>query len=75
MNFHVSVSRLQQLPAFGRFVFYLCLPLIPSTADYFASFFFFRATPRAYGRSQARGRIGAIAVSLHHSHSNLRYEL
>ena len=32
----------------------------------------FRATPTAYGRSQARGEIGATAVSLHHSHSNTR---
>ena len=30
----------------------------------------FRATPMAYGNSQARGRIGAGAASLCHSHSN-----
>ena len=30
----------------------------------------FRATPMAYGISQARSRIGAIAAGLHHSHSN-----
>ena len=36
------------------------------------SFFFllFRATPTAYGSSQARGRIGAVAAGLCHSHSN-----
>ena len=28
------------------------------------------ATPAAYGGSQARGRIGAVATSLHQSHSN-----
>ena len=36
-------------------------------------FFFlnlFRAIPMAYGGSQARGRIGAVAASLCHSHSN-----
>ena len=33
----------------------------------FLSFFFFRAAPMAYEGSQARGRIGAIAASLHHS--------
>ena len=33
-------------------------------------FFFFRATLAAYGGSQARGQIGAIAAGLHHSHSN-----
>jgi len=31
---------------------------------------FFRATPAAYGGSQARGLIGAAATGLHHSHSN-----
>ena len=41
------------------------------------SFFFsfcclFRAIPVAYGGSQARGRIGAAAAGLHHSHSNTR---
>ena len=28
------------------------------------------AAPAAYGGSQARGRIGAVAASLNHSHSN-----
>ena len=40
----------------------------------FESFFFFfglfGATPMAYGNSQARGQIGAVAAGLHHSHSN-----
>ena len=30
----------------------------------------FRAAPAAYGGSQARGLIGAIATGLYHSHSN-----
>ena len=30
---------------------------------------FRRAAPAAYGGSQARGRFGATASSLHHSHS------
>ena len=30
----------------------------------------FRATPAAFGNSQARGQIGAAAAGLHHSHSN-----
>ena len=34
-------------------------------------FCFFRAAPTAYGDSQAWGLIGAIASSLHHSHSNI----
>ena len=28
------------------------------------------AAPAAYGGSQARGLIGAVATGLHHSHSN-----
>ena len=32
----------------------------------------FRNTPKAYGGSQARGQIGAVAASLCHSHSNSR---
>ena len=41
---------------------------------YLLLFYFcpFRATPMAYGSAQARGPIGAVAVSLHHSHSNTR---
>ena len=30
----------------------------------------FRAAPAAYGGTQARGRIGAVAASSHHSHSH-----
>ena len=33
------------------------------------NFFFFKASPAAYGSSKARGRIGTIAAGLHHSHS------
>ena len=39
----------------------------------FLGFFFFllfRATPEAYGGSQASSRIRALAAGLHHSHSN-----
>ena len=40
-------------------------------------FFFglFRAAPAAYGGSQARRLIGAVAADLHHSHSNVGSEL
>ena len=40
-------------------------------------FFFglFRVVPEAYGGFQARGRIGAVAADLCHSHSNPRSEL
>ena len=40
----------------------------------FFSNFIFRAVPVAYGGSQARGQIGAVAAGLHHSHSNARSE-
>ena len=36
----------------------------------FVCCFLFRVAPLAYVSSQARGRIGAVAASLHHSHSN-----
>ena len=38
---------------------------------YFCLFAFSRATPVAYGGSQARGLIGAVATSLLQSHSNV----
>ena len=31
-----------------------------------------RATPKAYGGSKDRGRIGAVATGLPHSHSNTK---
>ena len=36
---------------------------------FFSVFCLFRDTPTAYGGSQARGPIGAVAAGLHHSHS------
>ena len=42
---------------------------------YYKLYFFFglfRAAPTAYGGPEARGRIGAVDTSLHHSHSNAR---
>ena len=36
----------------------------------FLFFAFFRAALEVYRGSQARGRVGAAAASLHHSHSN-----
>ena len=37
-------------------------------------FVFSRAAPTAYGDSQARGLIAAIATGLHQSHSNAGFE-
>ena len=44
--------------------------------EFLVIFFFFfwsvpfRAAPTAYGDSQARDQIGAVAAGLHHGHSN-----
>ena len=38
-------------------------------------FYLFRATPMAYGSSQARGWIRMAVTGLHHSHSKARSEL
>ena len=38
----------------------------------FLLFVFLRAAPVAYGDSQVKDSIGAVAASLHHSHSNAR---
>ena len=45
-----------------------------SLSHFFFLFFFglSRAAPMAYGGSQARGQIIAVAAGLHHSHSNAR---
>ena len=40
----------------------------------FSFFFFFRASPAAYGSSQARDQSGATAARLHNSHSNVGSE-
>ena len=42
---------------------------------FFCLFSFFRASPTAYGVSQARGLIGAVAAGLHYRHSNSRSKL
>ena len=42
---------------------------------FYFNFFLFRAAPKAYAVSQARGRTGAVAAGLHHSHSNVRSAL
>ena len=46
--------------------------------EYILLFFFFAiswAAPAAYGGSQARGPIGAVAAGLHQSHSNVGSKL
>ena len=48
----------------------MCIQFTRVNCDYLNDvniFFFFRATPMAYGSSQARGRIRAAAASLPHN--------
>ena len=40
---------------------------LPITDSFFFNLFRVRATPMAYGGSQVRGLIGAVAAGLHHS--------
>ena len=49
--------------------------IIIFTIIVFFVFCLFRATPMAYGSSQARGQIGAVAAGLRQSHSNAGSEL
>ena len=46
-----------------------------SLGFFFVFLLFLWATPAAYGGSQARGRIGAVATGLRQSHSNTGSEL
>ena len=50
--------------------FHLSLCLCLFLFFYFCLVAFSRAAPEAYGSSQARGLIGAVAAGLHQSHSN-----
>ena len=45
---------------------------MPSQNILFFAVVFFRATPTAYGGSQGRGPIGAVAARLHHSSRQCR---
>ena len=55
---------------FKSFCFYLYLFL-----KFLFIYLLFRATPAAYGGSQARGPIGVAAAGLHYSHSHAGSEL
>ena len=56
-------SRQSESKAYFYFILVLIIYL-------FLSFCLFWATPAAYGGSQVRGLIGAVAPGLHQSHSN-----
>ena len=45
----------------------------PTPLSFILFFYLFRATPAVYEASKARGRIGAIAASLHHIHSSVGF--
>ena len=49
--------------------------LFEDVESFYFIFCLFRAAPMAYGSSQARDQIGAVAASLHHSHSRMGSEL
>ena len=76
---HVSLRKISNLFEFSLLTEKLwVIPKVPSSFLFFFSFsfflffFFFWVV---YGSSQARGQIVATAASLHHSHSNARFEL
>ena len=49
----------------------LCFYILEVISFFFFFLLVFRAALTVYGGSQARGRIGAVAACLHHSHSNV----
>ena len=61
VSFQMEANTLRHLLVFIFFIFCFL---------FFCLFAVSWAAPMAYGGSQARGRIGAAAISLHHSHSN-----
>ena len=46
-----------------------CLEMTRTLVFFFCLFAIFWAAPAAYGGSQARGQMRAVAASLHHSHN------
>ena len=59
----------------GSVALFLLFPLFLSTQFFFFKFFLFLDHTMAYGSSQARSQIGAIAAGLCHSHSNMGSKL
>ena len=58
------------IPTFRAALFTIAKTLKQSFFFFFCLFAFARATLAAYGGSQARGPIGAVATGLRQSHSN-----
>ena len=63
----ITVEPQQELPLYSFLSFFSFL--------FFGLFVFSKAAPSAYGGSQARGLIRAVANGLHQSHSNSGSEL
>ena len=66
-----SLSHIKRLYVFIIYILYIYFILFYLFICLFAISW---AAPAAYGGSQARGRIGAVAASLHHSHSHVGSE-
>ena len=62
------------LSCFTLCIFFLSIYLSICLPTYLSIYLFFRTEPMAYGSSQARGRIRAVATGLHHSHGNMGSE-
>ena len=58
----------------AKILFFQLTEIFDGYSDSFFFLSFFRAAPTAYGGSQARGPIRAVATSLCQSHSNARSE-
>ena len=69
-------QKLRAVITFSSIWIFKLLPIFPCYKNSFSFFFFFWATPAAYGRSQARGQIRAAAAGLCYSlsHSSTRSE-
>ena len=65
----VYVTKASLLPPRRGFIFVLGCRTASSSSSFFF-LIYFRATPAAYGGSQARGQTGAVASGLHQGHSN-----
>ena len=60
------------VPCCDLFIFLFSISFLFVLLHFFFFFGLFRASPTAYGSSQARGQIGATAFGLYQSHSNTK---
>ena len=65
-NTHGGLSAVSLFNCFS----FIVLPATLNEEDFSLVGCCFRTAPKTHGRSQARGRHGAAAAGLHHSHSN-----